>query len=105
MIKEIKSKETFDEACKKHKNIVVDLYAEWCGPCKRLYPLLEKLAEKYKETIVFYKLDIDVLEMMPELKIEIPETIPTILYYKEGKEIERLSTSDIKTIENNFILF
>lgn len=107
-IKEIESTEMFLEKMKENKNVVIDLFAEWCGPCKRLEKPLEELAKKYKGTIMFYKLNVDRLENDDEMKdinIEMPETIPTILYYKNGEEIERLSTSDIKTIENNFILF
>lgn len=107
LIQDIKSVEMFNTLLK-NKNVIIDLYADWCGPCKRLTPLLEKLAVKYKETVVFSKLNIDHLENDDDMKsidIELPETIPTILYYKNGKEIERLSTSDIKTIEENFILF
>lgn len=103
-IEEIKSIEMFNKEVNTYKNIIIDIHAEWCGPCKKLAKPLEELAEKYENTIKFYKLDIDDMEELG-LPIEIPETIPTILYFKEGKEIERLSTSDIKTIENNFILF
>lgn len=104
-INEIESTEMFNKIVNTHKNVVIDLHAEWCGPCKRLSKPLEKLAEKYKDTIKFYKLNIDKMEEMGNLNVEIPDMIPTILYYKNGKEVERLSTSDIKTIENNFILF
>jgi thioredoxin 1 len=103
-IKEILSKEMFDEIIKSQQNVVIDLHAEWCGPCKRLSKPLEELAVKYADTITFFKLNIDHMEEMG-IDIEMPETIPTILYYKKGQEIERLSTSDLKTIENNFILF
>lgn len=104
-IKEIESMEMFKTVVNADKNVVIDLHAEWCGPCKRLSKPLEKLAEKYNDVIKFYKLNIDKMEEMEDLNVEIPETIPTILYYKNGEEIERLSTSDIETIENNFILF
>ena len=41
------------------KPAIVDFYADWCGPCRRLSPVLEKLAEKYKDKIVVYKVDTD----------------------------------------------
>lgn len=41
------------------KPVVVDLYATWCGPCKRLSPILDELAAEYKGAVDFYKIDID----------------------------------------------
>lgn len=41
------------------KPAIVDFYADWCGPCRRLSPVLEKLAEKYKDKIVIYKVNTD----------------------------------------------
>lgn len=38
---------------------VIDFYTTWCGPCKRLAPIMEELAEKYKGQVVFYKVDIE----------------------------------------------
>lgn len=40
--------------------IVIDIFATWCGPCKRLSPILEELATEYKGKIGFYKMDIDI---------------------------------------------
>ena len=44
---------------KGNKPAIIDLYADWCGPCRRLPPVLEKLAEKYKDKIVIYKVNTD----------------------------------------------
>ena len=44
---------------KGNKPAIIDLYADWCGPCRRLSPVLEKLAEKYKDKIVIYKVNTD----------------------------------------------
>lgn len=41
------------------KPVVIDLYATWCGPCKRLSPILDELATEYKGAVDFYKIDID----------------------------------------------
>lgn len=99
---DIKSKEQFDTILQS-KNVIVDLYAEWCGPCKRLTKPLEELEQKY-DHISFCKLNIDLMEEMG-IELEMPETIPCILYYKDSIKIEKLNTSDIRTIETNFILF
>ena len=44
---------------KGNKPAIVDFYADWCGPCRRLSPVLEKLAAKYKDQIVIYKVNTD----------------------------------------------
>lgn len=41
------------------KPIIIDFYATWCGPCRKLSPIVEELAEEYKGKIDFYKIDID----------------------------------------------
>ncbi len=41
------------------KPCVIDFYASWCGPCKRLAPIMEEVAKKYKGQVIFYKIDID----------------------------------------------
>lgn len=41
------------------KPAVIDFYADWCGPCKRVAPIMEKLAEEYKDQIVIYKVNTD----------------------------------------------
>jgi thioredoxin 1 len=77
----------FDEKVLKDKNIVLcDFWAEWCGPCKQISPILEELSEELQENkITIAKVNID----------ENPETpskygimsIPTLLLFKEGKLI------------------
>lgn len=41
------------------KPCIIDFYADWCGPCKKVAPILEEMAEKYKDRIVVYKIDVD----------------------------------------------
>ncbi len=77
----------FEEQVLKNENLVLcDFWAEWCGPCKQISPILEELSEELKENkITIVKVNID----------ENPETpskygimsIPTLLLFKEGKLI------------------
>jgi len=68
--------------------VAVDFYATWCGPCKRLAPVMEELAGVYKGKVVFVKVDID---RSPELakQYEI-EGVPTVIFFKDGKAGDRI---------------
>jgi thioredoxin len=41
------------------KPCIVDFYADWCGPCKRIAPIMKELASQYKDDVVFYKINVD----------------------------------------------
>ncbi len=81
------SDESFDEkVIKKGKPILIDFWAEWCGPCKQIAPILEEISEEYKEKITIGKLDVD---ENPEIagKFQI-RGIPTMLYFNNGELID-----------------
>lgn len=58
MIEKINA-EKFDELVKGDKPVVCDFYADWCGPCKMLGPVLEELADIYADKAVFVKVNVD----------------------------------------------
>ena len=62
---------------------IVDFYATWCGPCKAIAPVLEKLAAEYKGKIVVYKIDTD-KELNLALQYKVA-SIPTLLLFKNGE--------------------
>jgi len=62
--------------------VVIDCYAQWCGPCKKLAPQLERLASE-KPTAHFYKLDVEVNEQVA--KERNITAMPTLLFFKDGK--------------------
>lgn len=67
---------------------VVDFWAEWCGPCKSLAPILDSLAQKYEGVIKVAKINIG---KMPEVGARYSITnIPCIVVFKNGKEIDRM---------------
>lgn len=72
---------------KGNKPCVVDFYATWCGPCKMVAPILEKLAQEYDGKVDFYKVDTDKEQKLAMvLKIQY---LPTILFAKEGVQPEK----------------
>ncbi len=73
----------FEELTNTDKPVVVDLWAEWCGPCRMLTPIIEELAEEYKDKAVIGKLNVD---ENPEISMKFGvRNIPTILFLKNGE--------------------
>lgn len=66
---------------------VVDIKANWCGPCKVLSPIIDELSDEYRDKLVFGKLDAD--DSSETVKILGIRNIPTILIYKDGQIVER----------------
>jgi thioredoxin 1 len=79
---------TFDEIIHKNNIVVVDCWAEWCGPCKMMAPIIDELAQEYSNKVMFAKLNVD----------ENPQTaskygimsIPTLLVFKSSKLVDTI---------------
>jgi thioredoxin len=69
--------------------VVVDVYAEWCGPCRALTPLLEKYAELYDQEVKFVKVNLD--EEPDVADMYRVEAIPTLLFFQNGELRDRIS--------------
>ena len=68
--------------------VLVDFWADWCGPCKMIAPVVEELAEEYDGRFSFTKLDVDA---NPKTAMEFGvRSIPTLLLFKEGKVAEQI---------------
>lgn len=68
--------------------VLVDFYADWCGPCRMMTPVLEKVAKDVKGKAVIGKLDIDKAQKIAsEFQVT---SIPTLILYRNGKEVGRL---------------
>ncbi len=80
MVKQLTDKE-FDEVIKNGK-VLVDFYAEWCGPCKMLSPIIDELAEELRD-VNFYKLNVDDSdEVVRRYSVM---SIPTLLVFENGE--------------------
>ena len=71
------------------KPVLVDFYTNWCGPCRRLAPVMDKLADEYKDRAKFVKVNVDKSrKLAKEYGIT---SVPTILIFKDGKVKKRLA--------------
>jgi len=80
--------ENFNEVVLNSKvPVIVDFYAEWCGPCKNLAPTMDLLAEDYKDVILVTKVDVDAnSDISSEYRVR---NIPAILIFKNGEVIDK----------------
>ena len=70
------------------KPVVIDFWATWCGPCMRLAPVIDELAEEYGDRVVIGKYNVDEeTELSGEYRIM---SIPTILFFKTGEQVREL---------------
>ncbi len=92
------TEEEFDQGIKAGL-ILVDFYADWCGPCRMLTPILEKVAKDLTGKATIAKLDIDKAQKTAS-SLQIT-SIPTLILFKNGKEVGRLvGLRDEKTIKD-----
>lgn len=66
--------------------VVVDFWAEWCGPCRAIAPTLEQLALEYQGRATIAKLDVDANPRSP-MKFNV-RSIPTLLFFRDGKHVD-----------------
>jgi thioredoxin 1 len=79
---------TIDAAASQYPLFILDCWAEWCGPCRTIGPIIEQLAKEMKGKVVFGKLNVDE-NMQTANKYRI-SAIPTLMVFKEGKLIDKL---------------
>ena len=78
----IETQEEYDALLKEEKSVFVDFYADWCGPCKMLGPVVEELAEENPE-VTFVKVNVDDLPDVAQ-RYGIM-SIPTLISFKDGE--------------------
>ena len=78
----------FNEIVSKNKTVLIDFWAEWCGPCRMIAPMIEELAGEYDGKAVIGKLDVD-NNHESSVKFGV-RSIPTLLVFKNGAVVNQI---------------
>lgn len=92
---EITSK-NFEEIISQDKPVLIDFWATWCGPCKRLGPIIEEIAAEYDGKAIIGKCDIEENDELTE-QFGIMN-VPTVVFLKGGQEVDRVVGLAMKNI-------
>ncbi|TWP26726.1 thioredoxin [Apibacter muscae] len=88
MALEINDQTFKNEVIDSNEPVLVDFWAEWCGPCRSLSPVIDELSEEFKGKLKVVKVDIDANQNTPvEYGIR---NIPTLLFFKDGQLVDKV---------------
>ena len=86
MVTEVTDKDFEEEVIKSDLPVVVDMWAPWCGPCRMISPVVEKLSGKYQGKFKFCKLNVDE-NPQTAMKYQVM-SIPLLLFFKGGQKVD-----------------
>ncbi len=80
--------ENYEALMASDKPVVIDFWAEWCGPCRMIGPIIEELAEEYKDRVVIGKCDVDSNDdIVAQYRVR---NIPTVVFIKGGAVVDKV---------------
>jgi thioredoxin 1 len=82
-------KKSFNDIIDQKVPVLVDFYADWCGPCKNMAPVLKQLKAELKDSISIIKINVDTNQALAA-KYQV-QGVPTFMVFKQGKQIWRQS--------------
>ena len=101
MVQKLTAAEFQEKVLDAKSPVLVDFYADWCGPCKMFAPVFEAVAEELGGEMIFGKLNIDEnMEIAENYQVT---HIPTLMIFKDGKVVNRISQSMSKGDLREFI--
>ncbi len=85
-----------NEVLQTDKLVIIDFWAEWCGPCKMVGPIIEQISEEYKDKVVVGKLDVDSNDVTTSTYGI--RNIPTVLFIKNGTVVDKVVGAAPKSV-------
>jgi thioredoxin len=82
------NQDSFEAVMKANPKLVVDCWAEWCGPCRMMAPVIDKLAKDHAGKVAFGKINVD--ENQKIVQTHKIMAIPTLLFVKDGKVVDQI---------------
>lgn len=104
MVKELKCVPDFAEAIGNESTglVIIDFFTDWCGPCKKIAPLYEKMAENFKD-VCFYKINAECGDVAKIVEVCKVQALPTFCLFCGGKYITNMVGANDKLLESMIV--